>query len=65
MSETGRKTITLEVDPRSEPITGSLAEEDGVSQPFVGWLAFASALQRLVGRPSSPRPRAEGEEDTK
>jgi hypothetical protein len=41
--------ITLEVDPRAEPIAGSLREGKGVRRPFAGWIGLAAALEATLG----------------
>lgn len=56
-SRDSRISLTLEIDPASDPITGSVrvaAEVEG--QEFVGWLGLAKALERLLetGRTATP-----------
>lgn len=39
--------LVLEVDPRTEPISGHLEGTSG-NVDFVGWLGLASALEQLL-----------------
>lgn len=39
--------LVLEVDPRTEPISGHLEGSAG-NVEFVGWLGLASALEQLL-----------------
>jgi hypothetical protein len=55
--------VALEVDSRSEPIVGSMAEEDGATYPFVGWLGFASVLRRVLRHEAECPPTPEREEE--
>ena len=40
------RTVTLEVDPSSDPIRGIARDELGVERPFRGWVGLASALEQ-------------------
>ena len=52
---TERRTLTLEVEPGTEPIVGRVREPDGASREFVGWLGLATVLGRVIGPlPSGP-----------
>jgi hypothetical protein len=54
-SDTAR-TLTLEIDPASDPIRGRLREgPDAKGEEFVGWLGLAMALERALeaGPPES------------
>lgn len=42
--------VFLEVDLDVEPVRGSLTNEDGSVQTFVGWLGLTVALDRLRAR---------------
>jgi hypothetical protein len=42
------RTVTLEVDPDSDPIRGIARDERGVEHPFHGWLALAAALEQAL-----------------
>ena len=44
-----RRTLVLEVEPRTEPIVGLIREPDGASREFVGWLGLATALGSALG----------------
>ena len=39
------RTVTLEVDPTSNPIEGITRDELGVERPFRGWVGLATALE--------------------
>lgn len=39
------RTVTLEVDPTSNPIHGIARDELGVERPFSGWVGLATALE--------------------
>jgi hypothetical protein len=57
----GRILLRLEVDPSTDPISGSLTGPDGAGVDFVGWLALSAALERMTvaadGRgPTGGRP---------
>jgi hypothetical protein len=41
------RKVTLEIDPRSDPIGGRLEDEHG-TRPFSGWLELAAALQAVL-----------------
>lgn len=43
-----RVHLTLDIDPASEPITGSIRDFAGQSVEFAGWLGFAAALEELL-----------------
>jgi hypothetical protein len=50
------RTLTLEIDPGSDPICGRLREgPDAKGEEFVGWLGLARALERALeaGPPAS------------
>lgn len=54
------RTVTLEVDPGSDPIRGIARDELGVERPFRGWVGLAAALERTFDlRAEDPpdRPR--------
>jgi hypothetical protein len=53
------RTITLEVDPRSDPIRGIARDELGVERPFRGWVGLASALEQTFDL-RDERPSAGG-----
>jgi hypothetical protein len=38
-------TVTLEVDPTSDPIQGIARDEQGAERPFTGWIGLATALE--------------------
>lgn len=51
--------LSLEVEPDSEPIKGSLAPEHGQRRTFQGWMELAAALQALTEAPMAlPHPAA-------
>jgi hypothetical protein len=45
MPNSRRVRITLEVDPRAEPIQGQLAREGELPQLFWGWMELTSAIE--------------------
>lgn len=52
MQPDDNERVTLELDRRSELITGSLTDERGTSTQFSGWLALARLLERVRNRSS-------------
>lgn len=46
--ERQRLTVTLEVDPTSNPIEGIARDECGAERPFIGWLGLATALEHAL-----------------
>ena len=40
-------TLTLSLDPTSEPIAGSIRKPDGTAIAFSGYMELAAALERL------------------
>lgn len=40
------RTVTLEIDPSSDPISGVARDELGVERTFRGWVGLATALER-------------------
>ena len=40
-------TVTVEIDTRSDPITGRVINA-GRSNPFCGWLELAAAIQTAI-----------------
>jgi len=40
--------LTLELDSRSEPISGRMRDETGTSRAFSGWLGLAAALGSIL-----------------
>jgi hypothetical protein len=42
--------LSLEVDPRSDPIRGAFDDDDGDRQPFEGWMELAAVLQGYCDR---------------
>jgi hypothetical protein len=45
---TGKRRVTVEVDPNCEPITGRLENEPEPSRPFTGWLELLAALEAAL-----------------
>lgn len=43
-----RRIFALEIDAGANPMTGRVGEEGIASEPFVGWLGLARALERLL-----------------
>jgi hypothetical protein len=39
--------LTLSIDLRAEPVTGSLTTPSGDCQRFRGWIALSAALERI------------------
>jgi hypothetical protein len=50
MAQRMQLRLTLEVDPRSDPISGRMRAEDGESRAFTGWLGLAEVLGSVLGR---------------
>ena len=49
--------LSLEVEPDSEPIKGSLAPEQGQRTAFEGWMELAATLLALTeSPPAQPHP---------
>ena len=40
--------LTLELDSRSEPITGRMRAQGGEARPFSGWLGLAAVLGSVL-----------------
>jgi hypothetical protein len=40
-------SITVELEPQSEPIRGTVREPDGHARTYVGWLALIAALDDI------------------
>jgi hypothetical protein len=68
MAITRRRNLSLEFDPDSKPIAGSMRDEGGRSRTFAGWLGLAAVLGGFLRDPNGadrPRPgsdRRSGEE---
>ena len=56
MTQPGRVTLELDLDPSSDPIRGLLTDATGTKQEFVGWLGLATAIGELLTPPDPPRP---------
>jgi hypothetical protein len=41
-------TVTLEVDPTSDPIQGIARDEHGAERSFSGWVGLATALEHAL-----------------
>jgi hypothetical protein len=54
------RTVTLEVDPSSDPIRGIARDELGVERPFRGWVGLASALEQTFELHDEHPPTGEG-----
>ncbi len=48
-------TLSLELDPSSEPISGSLKDAQGERRSFQGWMELALALEALMQAARSSR----------
>lgn len=59
MNGDGVLHVRLDLRLDIQPITGTLRTEQGAEEPFVGWLGFAGALERLC---QSPGPSADLDE---
>jgi len=68
MSTASNPRITLELEPGTDPIRGSIEHADGSRQPFWGWLELSAQLRRVAAGPDThnePRqPRTNTEEQT-
>lgn len=42
------RTVTLEVDPTSDPIQGIARDERGAERTFSGWVGLAAALEHAL-----------------
>jgi hypothetical protein len=47
VNEDGALHVRLDLRLDLQPIRGTLRTEQGAEEPFVGWLGFAGALERL------------------
>jgi len=46
---TGRPVqLQLEIDPASEPVTGTIHDASGRAIEFTGWLGFAAAIEKAL-----------------
>ena len=52
--------LTLRVDLRAEPVTGSLTTPSGDCQRFSGWIALSAALERIRAAEVQPLDPAAG-----
>jgi hypothetical protein len=57
-------SVHLDVHLDHEPISGRLRTEGGTDLPFVGWLGFIDALQRLQEGGSETRRTGRSHDDT-
>jgi len=48
MPDRERLQLTLELDSRTEPITGRMRARGGETRPFTGWLGLAAALGSVL-----------------
>ena len=48
------RTVTLEVDPTSDPIQGIARDERGAERTFCGWLGLAAALEHALELDAPP-----------
>lgn len=48
------RTVTLEVDPTSDPIQGIARDERGAERSFSGWVGLAAALEHALELDSPP-----------
>ncbi len=52
--------LSLEVEPDSEPIKGSLTPEQGQRRAFQGWMELAATLLALTeAPPAQPHPEVQ------
>jgi hypothetical protein len=64
MTDRGRLQLTLELDSRTEPITGRMRAQRGPTRPFTGWLGLAAALGSVLEhdqRDAEAAPRSDRE----
>jgi hypothetical protein len=52
-------TLTLELDPAGETLSGFASDVDGLRRDFSGWLGLISALEALIAL-DSPTPTTGG-----
>ena len=55
------RTVTLEVDPSSDPIRGIARDELGVERPFRGWVGLAAALEQTFDLRGEHSPAGGGD----
>jgi hypothetical protein len=54
MTTAARVELTLDIDPISEPIAGTVRGVRGEAIEFSGWLGFAAALEELLSALRAP-----------
>jgi hypothetical protein len=59
--ERRKRTVTLEVDPSSDPICGIARDELGVERPFRGWVGLAAALEQTFDLRGEHPPAGHGD----
>lgn len=59
MRATTRLALSIEVD--SDPISGSVSNAAGESQPFVGWIELVAAIEAARIETSGTQRQAPGE----
>jgi hypothetical protein len=55
VNEDGVLHVRLDLRLDLQPIAGTLRTEQGVDEPFVGWLGLAGALERLRQLPGGTK----------
>ncbi len=55
-AERHTRTVTLEVDPTSDPIQGTMRDEHGAERSFSGWVGLATALEHALDLRPPPAP---------
>jgi hypothetical protein len=53
MSTASNPRITLELEPGTDPIRGSIEYADGSRQPFWGWLELSAELRNVAAGPDA------------
>jgi hypothetical protein len=57
---TPARHLTLDVDPGSSPLSGSLRDDAGDMRRFVGWMELVSVLQALLEPTAQNQGAADG-----
>lgn len=58
----GRIRLTLDLDPYTVPVTGTLVAASGDESPFTGWVGLTRAIElALAAARSGGKPRPERE----
>lgn len=53
--EGSKVELRIEVDPATQPITGSAKRAEGDEHDFVGWTGLMGAIDRLLEQSEQPK----------